>query len=271
MQVIDLERSLIVQNIIVLKCGGSSMDELSDEFFKNIALLKESGYKPVIVHGGGPAIKEMLGKLNIQFEFVDGLRKTTEEMMDIVEMVLSGHVNPTLTRRVNETDLSAIGLSGADGNILKARPINYERYGLVGEISNVNASVIETLLSLDFVPVISPVAVGEDGNTYNINADTAAGAIAKALNAKQLIFVTDVPGIMKNDELLDVVTTREVNQYIEDGTIFGGMIPKVKAAINGLAGNVNEVKIVNGTDSIINGEEQLVGTVLKQESGVVKL
>src|SRR5690625_4841757 len=221
MPVIERERSLIVQNIIVLKCGGSSMDELSDDFFKSIASLKASGLKPVIVHGGGPGIKKMLEKLNIQFEFVDGLRKTTEEMMDIVEMVLSGQVNPALTRRVNETDLSAIGLSGADGNILQAQPINYERYGLVGEISNVNVSVIETLLSLDFVPVISPVALGEDGKTYNINADTAAGAIAKALNAKQLIFVTDVPGIMKDDKLLEVVTTKQVKQFIEEGTIYG--------------------------------------------------
>lgn len=247
------------------------MDELSDEFFENIASLKNEGYKPVIVHGGGPAIKKMLEKLNIEFEFVDGLRKTTDEMMDIVEMALSGHVNPALTRRVNETDMNAIGLSGANGNILKATPIDYERYGLVGEISDVNVSVIETLLSLDFVPVISPVAIGEDGKRYNINADTAAGAIAKALNAKQLIFVTDVPGIMKDKELLEVVTTKEIEQFIEDGTIFGGMIPKVKAAINGLSGNVNEVMIVNGIESEINGSERLVGTLLKKESGVVKL
>lgn len=271
MRVTGLERGLIVQNIIVLKCGGSSMDELSDDFFENIASLKKAGLKPVIVHGGGPAIKKMLEKLNIEFEFVDGLRKTTEEMMDIVEMVLSGYVNPALTRRVNETELSAIGLSGANGNILIATPINYDRYGLVGEICRVNISVIETLLSLDFVPVISPVAVGKDGNVYNINADTAAGAIAKALNAKQLIFVTDVPGIMKNGELLEVVTTKEVEEFIEDGTIYGGMIPKVKAAINGLSGRVDEVMIVNGKESVINGSEQLVGTVLKQESGVVKL
>lgn len=247
------------------------MDELSDEFFENIASLRKSGLKPVIVHGGGPAIQKMLDKLSIEFEFVDGLRKTTEEMMDIVEMVLSGFVNPALTRRVNETELSAIGLSGANGNILNASPIDYERYGLVGEISDVNVSVIETLLDLDFIPIISPVAIGGDGKRYNINADTAAGAIAKALNAKQLIFVTDVPGILKDGELLEVVTTKQVERFIEDGTIYGGMIPKVKAAINGLSGDVNEVMIVNGKESAISGSEQLVGTLLKKESGVVKL
>jgi len=251
-----------LKNSIVLKCGGSSVDDLSEAFFINIKTLIDSGLKPVIVHGGGPAIKVMLDKLDIEFEFVDGLRKTTEPMMDVVEMVLSGNVNPALTSRMNQTGIKAVGISGSDMNLLRATPIDYERYGQVGEISNVNSGYIQQLLNLGIVPVISPIAIGEDFKRYNVNADTAAGAVASALGSKQLIFVTDVPGILKDNELLEKVTTEEVDQLIDDGTIFGGMIPKVKAAMKGLSSNVKEVMIVNGKQSELKNETTLAGTTI---------
>jgi len=252
-----------LSNCIVLKCGGSSIDELSEAFFENIQTLREAGLKPVIVHGGGPAIKRMLEKLEIESEFVDGLRKTTEPMMDVVEMVLTGNVNPALARRVNKAGIKAIGISG----VLEATPIDYERYGLVGEIVRVDTEHIEQLLALDIVPVISPIALGTDEKRYNVNADTAAGAVAAALNAHQLIFVTDVPGILKDDELLETVTVAEIEEMLKDGTIYGGMIPKVKAAMNGLS-IVQEVMIVNGMESELKNATSLAGTTIKATSEI---
>lgn len=266
--VIARERSLRLENIIVLKCGGSSIDDLSEDFFTNIKTLKTSGLKPVIVHGGGPAIQKMLEQLEIQFEFIDGLRKTTEEMMDVVEMVLTGHVNPALTRIVNQAGMKAVGVSGSDMNLLKAVPIDYERYGLVGEIIHVNSEYIKELLRLDIVPIISPIAIGSDGKKYNVNADTAAGAVASALQANQLVFVTDVPGILKQNQLIDTVTTEEIEQFIKDGTIYGGMIPKVKAAMKGLSSNVQEVMIVNGKRSTLRDTTTLTGTTITVSRGV---
>lgn len=249
-----------MDSIIVLKCGGSSIDDLSDHFFENINSLRAVGMKPVIVHGGGPAIKQMLEKLNIAFEFVDGLRKTTEPMMEVVEMVLSGNVNPTLVRRVNEVGIDALGISGTNMNVLQAKPIDYDKYGLVGEVTEVNTRLLLQLLKENIVPIISPIAVDEHNQTYNINADTAAGAVASALGAEQLIFVTDVPGILRDGELLETVTTEEVEQLIENEVIYGGMIPKVKAALKGLFGEVKEVMIVNGKNSELSSATTLVGT-----------
>lgn len=248
--------------IIVLKCGGSSIDELSAAFFQNIKTMQEAGIKPVIVHGGGPAIKNMLEQLNIEFEFVDGLRKTTEPMMDVVEMVLVGNVNPALTRRVNDMGIEAVGISGSDMDLLKATPLNLDRYGFVGEVDDVNTAYLEQLLDAGIVPIISPIAIGADGKRYNVNADTAAGAVASAIGAKQLIFVTDVPGILQNGQLLESVTTEEVEKLMEDGTIYGGMIPKVKAAISGLLGNVAEVMIVNGKESELKNATTFAGTTI---------
>lgn len=265
MQVTARERSIFVEEIIVLKCGGSSVNDLSDDFFDNLKALQKAGMKPVIVHGGGPAIKEMLEKLAIEFEFVDGLRRTTEQMMDIVEMVLSGNVNPALSRRVNEAGIKAIGISGSDMNLLQATPIDYERYGLVGEVSNINVDFIYELLTRNIVPVISPVAIGTDLNRYNVNADTAAGAVASALGAKQLLFVTDVPGILQDGTLLEEVTTEEIEAFIADGTIFGGMIPKVKAAMKGLTSNIEKVMIVNGKQSELKNTTTLAGTTITKK------
>lgn len=253
----------------MFKCGGSAVDDLSDEFFENIQFLQAAGMQPVIVHGGGPAIQQMLDKLHIEFEFVDGLRKTTEQMMEIVEMVLVGNVNPALTRKMNQIGLQAIGISGTDMRLLEARPIDVDKYGLVGEITYVNTELLKKLFTSGMIPVVSPIAIGKDNNIYNINADTAAGAVASALGAEQLVFVTDVPGILQNGKLLETVTTTQVEQLIEDGTIYGGMIPKVKAALQGIYGNVKEVMIVNGKKSELKNRTTLKGTTIKVDSHAI--
>lgn len=257
-----------MKKVIVFKCGGSALDDLSNEFFENIQFLQAAGMQAVIVHGGGPAIQHMLDQLKIQSEFVDGLRKTTDEMMDVVEMVLVGNVNPALTRRINSLGLNAVGLSGSDSLMLQANPINKKKYGLVGEVTNVDTEHIHQLLDSGIVPVISPIAIGKDGKRYNVNADTAAGAIASALKAEQLVFVTDVPGILQNGELLEIVTTSEVDELIADGTIYGGMIPKVNAALDGISGDVKEVMIVNGKKSELKNNETLKGTTIKVDTHV---
>lgn len=255
-----------MKKVIVFKCGGSTLDDLSDEFFENIQFLQAAGMQPVIVHGGGPAIQHMLDQLNITSEFVDGLRKTTEEMMEIVEMVLVGNVNPQLTRRVNQFGLDAVGLSGSDLLLLEANPIHKEKYGLVGEVTNVNTKKLQQILDTGVIPIISPIAIGKDGKRYNVNADTAAGAVASALRAEQLVFVTDVPGILQDGTLLETVKTSEIDQLIENGTIYGGMIPKVNAALDGIHGNVKEVMIVNGKESELKDKTTLKGTTIKVDT-----
>ncbi len=250
-----------VQETVVLKCGGSSVDDLSDAFFSNIKKIQDDGYKIVIVHGGGPAIKSILEKLEIETEFVDGLRYTNESVIDVVEMVLSGKVNSSLTRRVNESNLRAVGLAGTDDHLLTAEAIDLDKYGLVGEVKDVNVDLINDLTDQGIVPVISPLALSQDGKRLNVNADSAAGAIAKALAASQLVFVTDVPGILKRGELLETVSEAEINDLIQEGTIYDGMIPKVKAALNGLTKDI-QVKIVDGKHSDLTSENKLKGTTI---------
>lgn len=259
-----------MSDIIVLKCGGSIIDTLSDSFFTNIKNLQKSGLKPIVVHGGGPAIEEMLNDLQIETEFIDGLRKTTGPVMDVVEMVLTGIVNNDITRKLNDEGIQSVGLSGSDVQLLKAKPKNFEKLGYVGEVTDVNSSFLKGLLDSGIVPVITPIALGEDGQRYNINADTAAGAIASAVEAKQLIFVTDVPGILQDNELLEYVTEEEIHEMIQVGTIYGGMIPKVEAALGSLSENLQEAMIIDGNQSAITRTNNgLVGTVIKKTVGVV--
>jgi len=255
----------VVNRTIVFKCGGSSLSELSPKFFYNMNTLINEGWKPVIVHGGGPAIQQRLEQLNISFEFVDGLRKTTDEMMDVVEMVLSGQINSQLTRLAHSYGINTVGISGTDLKLLEARPINKDKYGLVGEITYVNTDFLDTLLDKDIVPVISPIAVDQYYSRYNVNADTAAGAIAAALQAQQLVFVTDVDGIYIRDKLLEQVTPELINHLIDTGDIYGGMIPKVQAAMNSLTHQVAEVMIVNGKQSALTDNNLLKGTTILQE------
>lgn len=248
----------------VMKCGGSTLQELPETFFKELAELQENGSQPVIVHGGGPAISETLGKLGIETHFVNGLRYTSEEVLDVVEMVLAGSINKSIVRRITGAGGKAVGLSGADGLLIQAKPVaNAAEVGLVGEVTDVNQELIEGIVKLGFLPVIAPVGVSKEGQRYNINADTAAGAVASMLGVQQMIVVTDVPGIMKTvqgeKKVLPSVTVQEIEDMIQTGEIYGGMIPKVRAAIACISGKVNEVIIVDGSvpgilGKVLNGD-----------------
>ncbi|RBW71052.1 acetylglutamate kinase [Bacillus taeanensis] len=258
-----------MKDIVVIKCGGSTIEQLSDDFFKSIKKLKEIGFKPVIVHGGGPAIKNMLTKLKVETEFVNGLRKTTSEVMEVVEMVLSGPVNKSLVRKLESVGVDAVGVSGSDHHLIEAEPKDLETLGYVGDVTKVNANFVYQLLNLEVVPVIAPVAVNKNGTIYNVNADTAAGAVAKALHANKLIFVTDVPGILKDKKLLETVTEQDVKALINNGTIYGGMIPKVEAALYSLEGSLEEVMIVDGKHSSMVQDGKIIGTTIKSTMEVV--
>lgn len=256
-------------HIIVLKCGGSTMSKLSERFFKNIKTLQHASIKPIIVHGGGPEIKAMLDQLQIETEFVNGLRKTTKKVLDVVEMVLTGAVNNELTRKLNQVHIKSIGLSGSDANLLTAVPKDFEMLGYVGQITDVNVALIHELLAQDIVPVIAPIAIGEDGERYNVNADTVAGAVAKAVSAKQLIFVTDVPGILKDGELLELVSEADIKKLIASGVIHGGMLPKVEAALHSLNDELQEVMIIDGNQAVLaENDTSFVGTTIRKQTEV---
>jgi acetylglutamate kinase len=242
------------KSCFVMKCGGSTLAALPDSFFADMRQLQEEGIVTVIVHGGGPAISDTLSKLGIETEFVGGLRKTNEAVLDVVEMVLSGQINKEIVRRIQLAGAKALGLSGVDGQLIQAQPVrNSHEVGLVGDVTHVNAELIEGIVKMGYIPVIAPVGLGSDGGQrYNINADTAAGAVASHLGAERMIVVTDVPGIMKTVDgemrVLASVTVADIEQMIADGDIYGGMIPKVRAAIACIQGQVQEVVIVNGTE-----------------------
>ena len=254
-----------MNNIIVVKCGGSTIAELSDDFFFSIKALKDAGNLPIIVHGGGPEINKMLQVLKIESEFINGLRKTTKEVLDTAEMVLCGKVNKRLVMKLQNAGLNSIGLSGCDAKLIEAVAIDKQTLGFVGDVTNVNAIFLKDILEQGMIPVIAPIGIGEDGESYNINADSAAGAIADSLGANQLLFVTDVPGVLKEGVLLEQVTITDIVNLIEEGTIYGGMIPKVKAAIKSLQGNIESVMIVNGKGTSLTKDGNIVGTkVLKQ-------
>lgn len=242
-----------MRETFVIKCGGSTLAALPESFYMEMRQLQQDGYAPVIVHGGGPAINEMLDKLGIETTFVNGLRQTSEAVLDVVEMVLAGQINKQIVRKVQLTGADAIGLSGTDGGLIKAVPVaNAHEVGLVGDVVSVNGELLAKLAGLGVIPVIAPIGLGEDGRQrYNINADTAAGAVAAHLGVSRLIVVTDVPGILHtgadgSKQLLPVVTTSQVQEMIASGEIYGGMIPKVKAAAASLKGGVREVVIVDG-------------------------
>jgi acetylglutamate kinase len=238
---------------IVIKWGGSVLEKLPKTFYKDVVTLHQSGeWIPIIVHGGGPLITELLQKLNVETKFVNGLRVTSQQVLDIVEMVLSGSVNKQVVRKIMEAGGNAFGVSGVDGSLLKARPTDAsETLGYVGEVVEVNHQLIEGIINQGYIPVISPVGIGEGGQRYNINGDVAASAIAKAVGAN-LCFISDIPGIMVEKDgqktKLAKVSKSEVEELINNQTIWGGMIPKVKAAIDGLVHNIPEVGIVNGFD-----------------------
>ncbi|WP_459891670.1 acetylglutamate kinase [Desulfothermus okinawensis] len=244
---------------IVIKYGGHAMidEKLKKAFALNVILLKYIGINPVIVHGGGPQIGNMLKKLNIDSKFREGLRVTDEQTMDVVEMVLVGKVNKEIVNLINLMGGNGVGLSGKDGWIIKARklemvvsrhdaPPEIIDLGKVGEVVSIQSELIKTLEDKGFIPVIAPVGVDDMGSTYNINADDVAAAVASALQAKRLILLTDVPGIMSKGELISSITRKDALEAISRGVITGGMIPKVKCCIEALEEGVEKTHIIDG-------------------------
>ena len=239
---------------VVIKYGGAAMTDpkLKHSVIGDIAFMKMVGINPVIVHGGGPEINEGLKLAGIKPKFVDGLRVTDIETMKIVESVLSGKINKSIVSEFQKHDTKAVGISGKDGLLIEAKKKITENVdlGLVGEITKVNTGVIESLIKSDFIPVISPVGTDKDANTYNINADSAAVEIAIALSAKKLVFLTDTDGVLfKEDDPISLISElipEEINLLIQNGTIKGGMIPKVNCCIKAVKEGVESVHIING-------------------------
>jgi acetylglutamate kinase len=246
---------------IVIKYGGHAMvdDELKKYFALDIILMKYIGINPVIIHGGGPQINQFLGKMNIQSDYVHGMRVTSGETMDVVEMVLVGKVNKEIVSLINVHGGKAVGLSGRDGDLIQARKMKIMKslaenappelidLGRVGEVSKVQPDVLHSLKSRDFIPVIAPVGVGEDGRAFNINADLVAGAIAAEMKAAKLILLTDVQGVLdRNGKLLPTLTSAEANRHIQEGLIAGGMIPKVNCCRTAVASGVGKAHIIDG-------------------------
>ncbi|PED65473.1 acetylglutamate kinase [Priestia megaterium] len=251
------------EKIVVVKCGGSIVNQLTSAFFESIQQLKASGYQIIVVHGGGPDIQDTLTTLHIETEFVDGLRKTSKEALEVVTMVLAGKVNKQLVKELQKANLKAVGLSGIDGLLLKAEAIDVERLGYVGEVKGVNDTLLKQLTDSQYIPVISSIGADEEGNSYNINADVVAGAVAQAVNAEKLMFVTDVKGVLKDGALLPELTKSEIDALIEEKVIYGGMIPKVTSAVNALSPLLEEVHIISGTDGFLDKEGKLIGTAIK--------
>ena len=246
---------------VVVKYGGHAMGDaaLGKAFARDIALLKQSGVNPIVVHGGGPQIGSMLKRMGIESKFEGGLRVTDQKTVEIVEMVLAGSINKEIVALINAEGEWAIGLCGKDGNMVFAEKAqkkvvdpdsNIERVldlGFVGEPVEVDRTLLDLLARSEMIPVLAPVAPGRDGHTYNINADTFAGAIAGALSAQRLLFLTDVPGVLDKDRnLIDELTVSQARRLIADGTISGGMIPKVETCIEAIERGVEGVVILNG-------------------------
>jgi len=239
---------------VVIKYGGSAMvdDAIKASVIEDIVLMKLVGFQPVIVHGGGKEISDMLTTIGIESRFQNGLRVTDEATVDVVEMVLAGKVNKSIVQLIQNHDINAVGITGKDGKTLKVKKklVDGEDIGFVGEITKVNTKLIDSLLENDFIPVIAPIGTDEAGNTYNINADYAASAIAGALEAEKLIFLTDVEGVLRDiddkSSLISRIAMDEVDTLIQEGVISGGMIPKVECCVEGLKHGVRSVHILDG-------------------------
>lgn len=244
---------------VVVKYGGNAMTdpELESSFARDIVLLKTVGINPVVVHGGGPQVDNLLKQLGRESDRIDGMRVTDAPTMEVVEMVLGGSVNKSIVNLINKHGGRAIGLTGKDGNLLRAKKLMIDKVtdkgteqidlGLVGEVAGVKTDVIDMFLHSDFIPVIAPLGVDEEGNTYNINADLVAGKVAEALSAEKLILLTNITGVLgANKELLTGLNTHDVDELIATGVIYGGMIPKVNCALDAVKGGVVSAHIVDG-------------------------
>jgi acetylglutamate kinase len=246
---------------IVIKYGGHAMvdNDLKDKFAQDVVMMKYIGINPVVVHGGGPQIGDLLKKVGKESKFIQGMRVTDEETMNIVEMVLVGMVNKEIVGLINRHGGNAVGLSGKDGNLINAEKyyLNEEKakhtppeiidIGLVGKVKNINSQLIITLVQNNFIPVIAPTGIGDNGETYNINADIVAGEIAAALHAEKLLLLTDVPGVLDKDKkLINTMTNDDALKLIDDGVIEGGMFPKIKCCLKALKGGVGKTHIIDG-------------------------
>ena len=245
---------------IVVKYGGNAMTdpELENSFARDIVLLKTVGLNPIVVHGGGPQIGDLLKKIGKQSEFIDGMRVTDAETMDIVEMVLGGLVNKSIVSLINKNGGRAMGLTGKDGNLIRAKKMYLEKtledgtvqridIGQVGEVAGIKTDVLDMFVSSHFIPVIAPVGVGDNGESYNINADLVAGKVAEALKAEKLILLTNITGVLDKDKkILTGLTTQDVDALIADGSIYGGMIPKISCALEAVKGGVVSAHIIDG-------------------------
>jgi len=246
---------------IVIKYGGAAMvdEQLKEDFARDVTLLKFIGLNPVVVHGGGPQINKVLEQMGILPKFVRGMRLTDQETMDVVEMVLGGKVNKSIVAQINRQGGKAVGLSGKDGGLLSAKKLHivYQEEGdkppeiidpgLVGQVTNVNPEIIETLTGQGFIPIIAPIGTGDSGETYNINADVVASKIAMALVAPRLVFLTDVDGVLDSSEsIISSIDAAEIDSMIKNKTISGGMIPKIQCALEAVKKNVEKAHIING-------------------------
>ena len=237
---------------IVIKYGGSVMNHniLRDAVFRDIALLSSVGVRPIVIHGGGPEINIWLKKLNIEPKFEKGLRVTDKETIDIVEMVLMGRINKNIVKGINKTGASAIGISGLDGNLIQARKLESELHGLVGDISKINAKILDPIIDNGYIPVISSIGSTKDGVTLNINADYVAGEVAASINAEKLILLTDTPGILKDIKdprtLMKQINLKEARKCIEENIISDGMKPKTECCIRALAQGIKAAHIIDG-------------------------
>lgn len=239
---------------VVIKYGGSALinPKIKDTIIKDIALMKLVGMHPVIVHGGGPDINGFLKRMDIESKFINGLRVTDDETMEVVEMVLAGKLNKSIVTDICKCGVKAVGISGKDGNTVKAKKIEKDGidYGNVGDIVSVDPELIQSLISNEFIPVIAPIGKDDEGNTYNINADYMAVAVAGALKAQKLVFLTDVEGVLKDvhdsDSVLSFIKADEIEGLKADGTISGGMIPKVDCCMEAVNLGVNHVHILDG-------------------------
>ncbi|HUT41520.1 MAG TPA: acetylglutamate kinase [Gammaproteobacteria bacterium] len=246
---------------VVIKYGGNAMvdEELKSGFARDVVLMKLVGINPVVVHGGGPQIGKLLEKLGKESRFIDGMRVTDDETMDVVEMVLGGLVNKEIVNLITRHGGRAVGLTGKDGDLIRARKLIIKRHtpdldapeiidiGHVGEVESIDASVVDMLIGGDFIPVVAPIGVGEDGHSYNINADLVAGHMAEVLKAEKLILLTNTPGLLdKQGQLLTGLKVRDVKRLIDDGTVQGGMLPKIGCVMSALNSGVGAAHIIDG-------------------------
>ncbi len=246
---------------LVIKYGGNAMTEesLKYGFARDVVLLKLVGMNPVVVHGGGPQIGQLLERLGKESVFVDGMRVTDSETMDVVQMVLGGLVNKEIVSMINQQGGKAVGLTGKDADFIRARQLKFKRnapemntpeiidIGHVGEVDEINGTVVDMLLHGDFIPVIAPIGVGKDGQSYNINADVVAGKLAECLKAEKLVLLTNTPGLLdKQDKVLTGLSSARVDELITDGTIHGGMLPKIRCALDAVHNGVQSAHIIDG-------------------------